>query len=173
MPTEAPTLETPRLRLRAHQPLDWEVCIDLWTNPDVVRFIGGGAVGTRQDIWFRLLRYAGLWQMTGYGYWLVEERSSGDFVGDVGIADFRRDMTPPITSTPEAGWVLHPKHHGKGYATEAMQAVLGWADEQSLPASFCIIAPDNLPSLRVANKLGYRPAGEASLRGETIQLLKR
>lgn len=173
MPTVAPLLETPRLRLRPHRAEDWAALIDLWTNPETVRFVGGGAIASPQEIWFRLLRYAGMWPILGYGYWLVEEKATGDLVGDIGFGDFHRDTDPPMLGQPEAGWVLHPKHHGKGYATEATQAMFAWADATGLPSSFCIISPGNKPSLRIAEKLGFTLSGSIRIRTETIHLLRR
>jgi len=46
-----------------------------------------------------LLRYAGHWALAGYGYWIVEERESGRPVGEVGLADFRREISPPLAAS--------------------------------------------------------------------------
>lgn len=103
-----------------------------------------------------MLRYAGLWSMLGYGYWAVEERATSRFVGDVGLADFHRELSPSIRGIPEAGWVLDPAFSGRGYATEAMRAVLAWADANiTADETACIVAPENVASIRVAQKVGY------------------
>lgn len=169
----APILETPRLRLRMHTIDDWEPMVALWTHPDVVRHIGGGAIGTRHDVWFRLLRHIGHWAALGYGYWAIETRDDGAFVGSAGLGDYRREMDPPMQGVPEAGWTIHPDYQGKGFATEAMQAIFAWAEAQTLPPIFCIISPENTASLRVADKLGFRMGETAVLRGNTIHLLRR
>ena len=105
----------------------------------------------------RLLRYSGLWDFLGYGYWAVEERESGRYVGQLGFADFRRGLIGFDGHYPEAGWVIHPEVAGRGYATEGMTAALHWLDAQGTwPRSFCLMDPDNAPSVRVAEKLGYR-----------------
>ena len=123
----APNIETDRLRLRAHRIADFPDLSAMWADPVVVRHIAGRP-STPEESWSRLLRYAGLWPLLGFGYWAVEERATGRFVGDVGLADFHRDMTPPLGDAPEAGWALAPWSHRKGYATEAMRAVLAWSD---------------------------------------------
>jgi RimJ/RimL family protein N-acetyltransferase len=107
----APPIDTARLTLRGHKAGDIDESAALWADPMVVRHIGGRPF-SREESWTRLLRYAGHWALLGFGYWVVRERSSGRFVGEVGLADYRRDLVPAIEGTPEAGWVLAPWAHG-------------------------------------------------------------
>jgi len=164
-----PTLDTPRLRLRPHRPDDLAACAALWADPGVVRFITGRPQ-TREETWARLLRYAGHWTWLGFGYWAVEELASGAYVGELGFADFHREGLPQLAGLPELGWALNPAVQGRGYATEALRAVQAWGDAH-LPAAAtaCIVAPDNLASLRVAAKLGYREVERVARNdGETL-----
>ncbi|WP_293867754.1 GNAT family N-acetyltransferase [uncultured Alsobacter sp.] len=168
----APTLTTDRLVLSAHTPRDWNDCIALWSDPEVVRFIGGKPFAP-DEVWARILRYAGLWALVGYGYWAVRDRASGQFLGEVGFADFRRDIVPALGDRPEAGWILSPAAHGKGYAREAMEAALGWITAAGHSRTVCIIAPGNTASLALAERLGYRREGEAMFRGQPTNVLAR
>ena len=118
-----PTLTTPRLILRAHTAADFPACRALWSNPDVTRFIGGRP-STGEEVWRRIMTYAGHWQLKGYGYFLAETRDTGTLVGEFGLADFHRDITPPLGDTPEAGWAMLPQFHGHGLAHKALTAVL-------------------------------------------------
>ncbi len=104
-----------------------------------------------------MMSYRGHWEFMQYGYWAVEESASGVFIGELGFADFRRDNQPLISGLPEIGWALIPRVHGRGYATEALTAAIRWGDDH-LNSVFtaCIIQMDNAPSLRVAEKLGYK-----------------
>ena len=139
----------------------------------MVRHIGG-LPSTREEAWARILRYAGLWSLLGLGYWLVEERASGAFVGEVGFAVFHRVIEPSLGEAPEAGWVLHPRAHGRGYATEALRAALRWADaRQGLRRSVCMIAPENGASLRLAQRCGYVEYARTTYKGEPTVLLER
>jgi RimJ/RimL family protein N-acetyltransferase len=72
------------------------------------------------------LRYVGHWSWLGFGYWLVEEKTSGQFVGEVGFADYKREIEPSIDDVPEIGWVLVPAMYGRGYATESVRAAIDW-----------------------------------------------
>jgi RimJ/RimL family protein N-acetyltransferase len=157
----APRIETERLVLRETRADDFDACAKLWADERVVRHIGGKP-STPTESWARMLRFPGLWALLGYGYWSLETKA-GDFAGQVGLADFKRDLSVDIAGVPEAGWVLSPDHHGQGYATEAMAAVLGWADAHlNAPSTCCLIDPENTASIRVAEKLGYgeRVAGK-------------
>jgi prepilin-type processing-associated H-X9-DG protein len=92
----------------------------------------------------------------------------------VGFADFKRDITVDIDGVREAGWVLSPDIHGKGYATEAMTAALAWLDGHvAAPTSCCLIAPGNAASIRVAEKLGYGAPEHAVLSGKDETLVLR
>jgi RimJ/RimL family protein N-acetyltransferase len=97
----APALDTGRLTLRGHTPDDFDECAAMWGDPQVTRYIGGRP-STQEEVWTRLLRYAGMWALLGLGYWVVRERETGRFVGEVGFSDFRREMTPPLGSDPRA-----------------------------------------------------------------------
>ena len=150
-----PMLETPRLTMRGHRREDFAAVAAMWGDLEVARHISGKP-STTEESWARLLRYAGLWHFLGYGYWVVEEKGSGAFVGEVGFGNFRREMEPPLGDFPEAGWVLSPSSHGKGYATEAIGAALDWADRTLKTPIVCILAPENPASIGLLEKLGFR-----------------
>lgn len=166
-------VDTERLTLRVPRLEDFEDAFAMWSNADVVRHISGKP-STREEMWARLLRYVGHWELLGYGFWTVREKSSGRFVGEVGVGQFRRDLQPPLGDDKEAGWVLAPWCHGKGYATEAMQAALAWNHAQFGAERFvCLIAPQNLTSVRVASKLAFREFGRVTYKGEESLVLER
>lgn len=168
-----PALTTARLTLGPHGVSDYEDSLALWTNPEVVRYMGG-APSPPPEIWGRQLRYAGLWPLMGYGYWLVRETATGRFVGEVGFAEYRRDVTPSLIGAPEAGWVLAPWAHGQGFAREATEAMFAWADGVlRAERTVCMIDPHNAPSLTLAARLGFAAFAESRYRDEPILLLER
>src|SRR6185312_5228860 len=127
MDASAPVIETERLRLRLHTLDDLANCTAMWAAPRTNLYLGG-KTATEAQVWGRLLRYVGHWALHRYGYWLIEERGGGAFVGEIGFAEFRRDGLRAAAGTPEAGWALTPAMHGKGYASEALRAALDWGD---------------------------------------------
>ena len=168
-----PVLTTPRLTLGPHRVEDYGDSLALWADPEVVRHIGGSP-SSAQDTWARQLRYAGLWPLVGYGYWQVRETATGRFAGEVGFAEFRRDLTPSLVGFPEAGWVLSPWAQGKGIAREATEAIFAWADRVlGAERTVCMIAPENAPSLALAARLGFKVFAESLYRGDPTVLLER
>ncbi len=171
--TFIPGLDTQRLTLRAHHLADFAECAAMWADPAVTRYIGGRPF-TPDEVWARLQRYIGHWALLGFGYWAVREQTSGRFVGEVGLADYKRDISPRLGTTPEVGWVLAPWAHGQGFATEAVQAVLAWADTRFAGGrTVCLIDEDNEPSLRVAAKCGYHEFQRTLYKGAPVILLER
>ncbi|MEQ1707669.1 MAG: GNAT family N-acetyltransferase [Terricaulis sp.] len=168
----APIIETERLRLRGHVLGDFEDFAAMWADEAVTRYIGGKP-STREEAWARLLRYPGHWVLLGYGYWLIEEKTSGRFVGEGGFGNFKREIEPPLDA-PEQGWALAPWAHGKGYASEAVGAMLAWGEAHFGRTDFvCMISPENAPSLRLAEKFGYREYGRADYKGAPSILFRR
>jgi RimJ/RimL family protein N-acetyltransferase len=126
------------------------------------------------EVWARMMRYPGHWSLMGFGYWALEEKATGRFVGEAGFLNLRRTIEPPLGDAPEAGWVLAPEAQGKGYATEAMAEITAWGDAHFGKArTVCMIAPENAPSLRVAEKLGYREYARTTFKGSPTVLLER
>jgi RimJ/RimL family protein N-acetyltransferase len=170
--TSVPILETTRLVLRGHTASDFEAVLALWSDPIVTAHITRRA-STPEEAWSRLLRYRGHWTLLNFGYWAVIDRATGGLIGEMGLADYHRDLDPPLGDVPELGWVLAPGHHGKGYATEALMAILDWASHHLPgPEICCIIDPDNLASIRLAGRLGFEHKARLNYRGEPTDLYR-
>ncbi len=168
-----PLIETERLRLRAYRSTDFEPYAAIWRDPAVVRFISGEPL-SREAAWARFLRQAGLWQHLGFGFFALEDRATGAFVGEAGFHDLHREIEPSIEGTMEAGWVLSTAAHGRGLAEEAMRAALAWAAEHGSGTRItCIIRPEHAASLHVAGKLGFSEVARSVYAGGPMILLDR
>ncbi len=145
----------------------------MWADPYIARYIGGRP-STCEQTWSRMLRYAGLWALLGYGYWAIEETATGRFVGEVGFADFKRGLEPPINNVPEAGWVIATAMQGRRYASEALAAALTWADAHLVHEhTVCLISPENEPSLRLAAANLFLEVARPIYKHDPIVLLRR
>ena len=168
----AAILTTERLVLTPVAATDFDDLSALWSNEDFTRHIMGRAL-SQEEVWFRLLRDLGHWAALGHGNWTIRLRDGGAYLGSVGVFDYRRDLTPPFDA-PELGWGVAPAFQGKGYAAEALGAALAWADEfLAAPRAVCMIAPENLASLKLAARVGFRPYATATYKAQPVQLLER
>ena len=144
-------LETARLILRRQLPSDIAFLVDLWSDPDVTRYMGG----SRDREWLRTV-----FQETAldpfaerYDLWPVIEKKTGAGVGHCGLLDKVVEGRPEI----ELVYVLAPSAWGKGYATEIGQALKQHAFEtMEIGRLIALIEPENRASERVAVKIGMR-----------------
>lgn len=156
-------LETERLTLRMLRESDFGAYARMCGDPEVMRYIGDGQPLARPMAWRNLAQMVGHWSLRGYGLWAVEERSSGELVGRVGF--WNPDGWPGF----ELGWLLRRSSWGLGYATEAARAALRFAfTRTNEPHVISLIHPDNAASIRVAQRLGERPAGSVEVMGATV-----
>jgi RimJ/RimL family protein N-acetyltransferase len=167
-----PLITTDRLVLRAALAEDFAEARAMWGDADVVRYIGG-AVRPPQDVWFALARGRGMWDLKGYGFWMVTDRATGGFLGECGFSDFQRGLDPDLSVWPEAGWAFRAAAWGRGIAGEAVGAVHHWLDAQNLGTSVCIIDAGNAASRRVAEKRGYAFWCVTELKGAPINVFRR
>ena len=166
-------IETGNLHLRRPLERDLDAMHAMRSDPGIMRHLGGRPL-SREEAWHRLTRIAGHWALRGYGMFAVVEKSSGALVGEVGLFDGCRGLSPDFDDAPEAGWILASAAHGKGYAAEAADAAHRWfAATHGERRSVCIIAPENLASFRVAHKLGYKSFGQVDYQNGPVVMLER
>jgi RimJ/RimL family protein N-acetyltransferase len=158
-------LETERRRLRPFRDADFDAYATMCADPGVMRYLGDGRTLDREDAWRQMAMFAGHWALRGFGTWAVEEKSSGAFVGRVGL------HYPEGWPDREVGWTLLRSHWGRGYATEAARAALGHAfDALGWDRVISLIHPDNARSILVAERLGERCERETTVRGLTARV---
>lgn len=149
-----PVLMSDRLVLRRHEEADLTAAHAMWSDPDIVRHIGGKPF-SRAEVWQRLLRYIGHWSVRPYGYWAITDRVTDDFLGEIGLGDWQRDGYGTLLDAPECGWVLARAAQRQGAALEALQTVLAWADKHLAGRTVCTIEKGNDASIRLAERVGY------------------
>lgn len=167
------TIETERLILRPYRRDDFGPYSTLFGDAEVTRFIGGVPF-SREQAWTRFLRQVGMWHYFGFGFFALQEKETGAFIGEAGFHDLHRSITPSLEGTMETGWALSPQAHGVGYATEAVRAALKWGDQQfPMVRKTCIIDVANLASLRVAAKHHFKEARRTTYHGTQVILMER
>lgn len=166
-------ITTPRLRLRRPELSDFDDYEAMWSHPDILVHMSSGSF-TAEQMWTRFLRQAGGWHYLGFGYFSIEERETKRFVGQTGFQDLRREISPSLEGSMEAGWTIHPQAQGLGYAGEAARGLFDWGAENfSGKRATCIIAPENGPSLRIAAKMGMTEFARSTYQDKPVVMFER
>lgn len=155
-----PRLQTPRLLLREYRTGDFDVFAENLTDPVATTFIGAH---DRRNAWRIFGCNMGEWVLKGAGWWGLELRETGEFVGNVGA--FFREGWPEI----EMGWNVFRAHWNKGLATEAAAEVMRYAfDVRGEKRVTALVDAKNTPSLKVAAHLGLVFESDTTLFGTPV-----
>lgn len=156
-------IETERLILRKFRESDFEDYAQIFSNPEITKYIGDGKAMTNSQAWMSMAAIFGHWQLRGYGILAVEERASKVVVGRIGF------LNPEGWPGFELGWILNRNYWGKGYATEGAKALLDYAfQELKRDRVVSLIHPGNIRSIRVAERLGEKLQGKAEVYGKEV-----
>ena len=142
-------IETERLILREIDPdRDFEPWARAMADPDTVRYLGREPMN-RAEAWRSMAMAIGHWSIRGYGFFSLELKSSGEWVGRVG------PWYPVGWPAPEVGWTISPDHLRQGYATEAAVVAVRYVFETlHWPQVIHVIMEGNEASIAVAKKIG-------------------
>lgn len=147
--------------LRGWLPEDFEQHAAMSADPEVMRFLGG-VVDSAQS-WRSMALHCGHWALRGYGQWVVERKADATLLGRCGL------WNPEGWPGLELGWKVARGAWGDGCATEAARAAMQWAfTELDAPRLISLIHPDNIASIRVAERLGLRPLREQTFDGQRV-----
>ena len=145
------TLNTARLKLREFTCDDAPFMLRLLNEPSFIENIADRGV--------RNLGQAGAYlengpitsyRLNGFGFWAVVANETGDVIGMCGLV--KRNSLPD----PDLGYAFLPEYFGQGHAFEACCASITAAfQEFALPRLLAIVNPDNTPSRRLLEKLGF------------------
>jgi RimJ/RimL family protein N-acetyltransferase len=166
-PPNWPGIETARLILRQWRASDIAPNTAMLSDPLSGRFITPDRKAVTEPMagWRNAAVMAGHWALHGFGMFVVEEKSSGQFVGRVG------PFFPPVWPGLEVGWGIANEFRGKGYAVEAARAAIDWTFATfALDSIVHCIDRENVASQVVARKLGAVQEGEAMLLGHPVDL---
>jgi RimJ/RimL family protein N-acetyltransferase len=156
------------LVLRTYEARDQDAWIEMFTDPEVTRFLGAGSQGLprnaetfREQMEIRLAMEEEL----GYAMLAVEHRATGEFIGQCGIRPAGR-MDPSAGDEIDLGYHFRRGWWGQGYATETVIAVLAHGlGTVGLDRVMAVAEPENVGSWRAMEKAGMRPEGTASYYG--------
>jgi RimJ/RimL family protein N-acetyltransferase len=147
-------IETQRLKIRAWTKLDRIPFSAMSADPKVMRYFPSTLNETEAN--HTVDKIEQFTAAQGIGFWAVEEKFSGEFIGFIGLNRLDEDNGILPHSFVEIGWRLRSQSWGKGYAPEGAKAVLKYAKQLSMNEIYAFTALDNRPSIRVMEKLGMR-----------------
>jgi RimJ/RimL family protein N-acetyltransferase len=143
---DVPRLDTERLVLRVQTMDDWP---DYLAMMQSARSRGLGGPFETAFAWGIFCHDLAQWPLLGHGALMMEERTTGRCIGQVGINH------GPLFPEHELGWFVYPQAEGKGFAREAASALRDWGlGPRGLDTLVSYVDPDNLRSRRVAERLG-------------------
>lgn len=145
-------LSTERLLLRQWKATDFDAFVKLNANAEVMRFFPS-TLTPLQSI--ELARHlAAELELNAWGMWAVEQKSTGEFIGMVGLQQRTAEDGILDSSFIEIAWRIDQRFWGKELAPEAARAVLKYAFlTLNLESVYSLTALRNEPSIRVMQKL--------------------
>ena len=153
-PKKQPTFATKRLRLRAFRASDLDAMHALYADADNLRYWStppSANLGATR----RAMRWHLAYRPRNYVIWAVEESKSRKVIGMINY--HHRNLREKRV---DVGWLILPQHQGKGYMTEAGQALLRHLfDDLGVHKVEALIEQANKPSVALAKRLGFRLEG--------------
>jgi RimJ/RimL family protein N-acetyltransferase len=169
-------IESERLTLRRIGQDDFEFFAHLHADPDVARYLSHGRPRSSQESLAWLQHLLWTYEEFALGQLAVLRKSDGMLIGRCGLSDlavearasvaavprgwYQRDEAPAdaeIVFEPELGYTFHRNSWGQGYASEAARCVFDYArDVLRLPRVISLIHPENVRSLRLAQRFGVQ-----------------
>jgi RimJ/RimL family protein N-acetyltransferase len=143
-------IRTERLVMRGWRESDLVPWAAMNADPEVRRYLGPLLTFEQASAW--VLSFQDDLDRYGFGFWALEVRASGEFIGFTGLQTADEEM--PFTGV-ELGWRLARPAWGHGYATEAALAAAGYGFAvMGLPEIFAVTTAGNLRSQAVMRRIG-------------------
>ena len=153
-------LETERLRLRPYRLQDLDDLHGMFSDPEHMRWYPAPFDRETTRAW--LERQVEGYRTRGFALWIVEDRGTGAFLGTAGPSRLLVEEVDEV----EIGWHTRPGRKGEGIAPEAAAAARDWAFAHlEIDHLIALVRPENLPSGRVAEKVGMHVDREVDYKG--------
>lgn len=147
-------IETERLILRTIGEGDVADHDRHFNTPAVMDHLGG--VMELHEIEARHAKGMAMFAKDGFSFFFMIEKATGEMVGYGGMKWVDNELAPNV-GDHEIGWLIREDRWRRGYAHEAMRAVIDWAFETiGVPHLVAITSEANEASWRLMEKLGMR-----------------
>lgn len=156
-------LTTERCKLREITVDDVDELYEIYSDGNITRYMEGLFENREEEIEYTRQYIENMYGFYGFGMWIVERLSDGKILGRAGlnIRDGYEDF--------ELGYVIRSDEQGKGYATEICLAIMDYAaHELDAVALNAFIHPENAPSVRLCERLGFHRMGRVDIEGTLL-----
>ena len=150
--SEPVPIETPRLTLRPMSLGDAEFVLRLFNEPSFIRYVGDKGIRTLEDAYSYIVTGpVESYGRHGYGLYVAQLKDPTETIGICGL--LRREWLTDV----DLGFAFLPEYWSRGYAFEAAAAVVAYARQAyGVSRIVAITSPDNAPSHRLLERLGFR-----------------
>lgn len=144
--------ETPRLVIRQLKLNDSEQLSAITADEQAMQYSASGAIDTSKNMAFITDCFAS-YKATGFGYWGIENKDTKALIGLCGLNRHKIDNADFL----HLNYRLATAFLGKGYATEAANGLKKYCfDQLNESALYAIIEPQNIDSIQVAKRCGFK-----------------
>ncbi len=159
-------LETARCVIRETVPEDVEAFYRIYNDPAITKYMEGLYPDVEEEKQYIREYIDKIYTFYGFGVWTIIERESGAIIGRAGIS-YREGY-----EDPELGFIIGVPWQRKGYAYEVCRAILayGWVALEFEQVQ-ALVEPDNIPSIKLCERLGFREKEKVVLQGKEYSRL--
>lgn len=145
---------------------DMDALFDLYSKPGMTKYVEP-LFDYEEELEYERKYIENMYGYFGYGMWLVFSKESGELIGRAGLE--HRDYNGDGDEL-ELGYMIAPEYQNMGYATEICTAIIKYAkDNLDFNRINCLIDDDNIPSIRLATKLGFKHVGSSTASGTNME----
>jgi ribosomal-protein-alanine N-acetyltransferase len=164
-------IRTERLLIRKPRSEDAAALLEAFADPEAMRYIGDGSTSDLAGAEQAVERWLERWNAWAVGMFVLERPEDSRVLGRAGFLRWDPETWEIGGLETELGWGLAREHWGQGYATEAALALRDWAFERrGLSRLISLIQHGNMPSVRVAEKIGETLERDVEVRGKATWL---
>jgi len=150
-----PQIVTERLRLRQLTHDDATFIAEIYSSPDVLRFLNDVPLETHEQAIEMIDWLNGRYEQHEAMEWGISLTESGELMGICGFYNWEREYR-----RADIGYALMPAYWGHGYATEAARALVAWCfDSLNLHRVQADCTDGNIGSEQVLLKCGFKVEG--------------
>jgi len=159
-------VETERLRIRKITNADVQGLSKVLADPKVMKYSTVG-VHTEEQILKYVANCQKQYNLNGFGHWAIYDSANTEFIGVCGLNKHELESEDVV----HINYRLAANHQGKGYAIESTLGVLDFAKNSlNLASVYALIEPENISSVKVVNRTGFKFITSSDFRGFKIDV---